>query len=182
MLFDSVGPIPFPRVRSEGERWRVTFWEEVEDIWEGLSEAIGCYAFGIEYGGKIEPWYVGMTVAKGGFKAEIFQKHKLDHYASVLKVKARGKCGIVLFPHMKSEENWDFSKAHSSAKGPISWLEKTLIAMAHSKNPNFSNSRDTKNLRNLYVNGLFGGQYVGKPAQRTRFAQKMFQSDRIENG
>ena len=93
---------------------------------------------------------------------------------SILDEKKRGTPVIALFPFIKSESNWDFSKATVSGKPAISWLEKTLIAMAHAKNPDFKNSRDTKNLRNIYVNGLFGGQYVGKPAQLTRFAQRMF--------
>jgi hypothetical protein len=182
MIFDSVGPIRFPRIRAKGEHWKAEFWNEVEGIWEGLSGAIGCYAFGIEFGDKVNPWYVGKTVANGGFKKEVFEDHKLEHYNSILKEKIRGNPTIVLFPMMKSESNWVFSNATKSGEPSILWLEKTLITMAHSKNADLKNSRDTKFLRSLYVNGLFGGQYVGKPAQRTRFAQKMFQSERIDRG
>lgn len=74
--------------------------------------AIGCYVFCMKYGGKIRPWYVGMTVAKAGFRGEIFQQHKLEIYNECLDGR-RGTPVMFLFSLMTSEGN-AFSKAVSS--------------------------------------------------------------------
>ena len=58
---------------------RAEFWESVENKAEGLSKAIGIYVFSTRHGAIRTPWYVGKTVAKTGFRGEVFQDHKLSH-------------------------------------------------------------------------------------------------------
>ncbi len=55
-----------------------------------------------------------MTVAKAGFKGEVFQKHKLGIYNEVLEQR-KGIPTLVLFPLWTPALR--FSKAYSSAKG-----------------------------------------------------------------
>jgi hypothetical protein len=169
MLFDACGPFDFPRNRQNG--WRRVFWEDVEYYIEGLSSSIGCYAFGLSYGNKSYPWYVGMTTAQKGFRGEIFEPHKLAHYDEIL-LERRGKPTITLFPLVT--ENWNFSQAGVSSKPTIEWLERTLIGMALSKNPDIRNVKDTKLFREVYVNGIMGGQFRGRRSNGATFARSLF--------
>jgi hypothetical protein len=172
MLFDAFGPFDFPRLRGDGERWRTVFWNEVEDAWTGLSEAVGCYVFVLEHGHNKVPWYVGMTMAQGGFRAEIFQQHKLDHYTEILL--RRGTPKILLFPLVTNGRSWRLSNSVKSSKSSILWLEKTLIGMALSQNPEIRNMRDTKHLKNVYLNGVLGEQFQGRPTGPASYARKVF--------
>lgn len=177
MNFDSCGPFHFPRERTG--QWRSIFWQHVEEYWEGLSSAVGCYAFCVDNGQKVRPWYVGKTLAQGGFKDEVFTSHKLDHYTEILVPQDEGKsyrkgtpC-IVLFP-LVTAETWRLSNNRSSSEPYIDWLETTLIGMALSQNPEIANTSKTRFHREVYVNGLIGGQFKGRPNSGATFAKKAF--------
>ncbi len=178
MNFESCGPFDFSRERTG--HWRKNFWESVEYYWGGLSNAVGCYAFCIDNGRRVRPWYVGKTIAKGGFQDEVFTSHKLDHYSSILapgdeeRSYRRGRPCIVLFPLVT--DTWRLSNNRSSSDAYIDWLETTLIGMALSKNPEIANSSKTRFHREVYVNGLFGEQYQGRPSNGANFAKRVFQS------
>lgn len=177
MNFDSCGPFYFPRKRDG--QWRKEFWTSVEDYWEGLSEGVGCYAFCLEREDRVVPWYVGKTIAQGGFASEVFTPHKLDHYDAVLSPgedARRGKRGepcIILFP-LVTEENWNISKSRVSSEPYIDWLETTLIGMALSQNPEIANTSKTRFHREVYVNGLFGPQFPGRASREAKFAKRAF--------
>ena len=157
MLFETYGP--FHLERDFSNDWRSRFWADVEDSDEGLSNAIGCYAFCLTFGTKTLPWYVGQTVNPNGFKAEVFTDHKMDHYRKILGAKPKQRASIFLFPLMT--EGYSFAKKSAKGSQAIDWLEKTLIGMALSKNPNLANNRDTRMLKNIYVNGVLGKQSPG---------------------
>lgn len=82
MHFETYGPFEFDR--NTLQLRKCDLWKAVEQRQDGLASAIGCYAFCLTYGSKTLPWYVGKTIAQAGFQGEVLQKHKLDHYISVL--------------------------------------------------------------------------------------------------
>ena len=176
--FESCGPFHFPRERTG--HWRKEFWQHVEDYWEGLSNAVGCYAFCIDNGRKVRPWYVGKTLAQGGFQDEVFTPHKLDHYSGILapgdaeKSYRRGRPCILLFPLVSN--SWRLSSNRSSSDAYVEWLETTLIGMALSQNPEIANTSKTRFHREVYVNGLIGGQFQGRPSNGANFAKRAFRS------
>ncbi|MDP5308658.1 MAG: hypothetical protein ACU0DD_07380 [Paracoccus sp. (in: a-proteobacteria)] len=178
MNFESCGPFHFPRERTG--RWRAAFWDDVEEYWDGLSRSVGCYAFCTDNGKKVRPWYVGKTLAQGGFRDEVFTPHKLQHYSEILapqdvdKSYRRGKPCILLFPLVT--ESWRLSSNRSSSEPYIDWLETTLIGMALSQNPEIANTSKTRFHREVYVNGLIGGQLQGRPSNDANFAKRAFLS------
>jgi hypothetical protein len=178
MNFESCGPFLFPRERTG--QWQKEFWQVVDNYWEGLSNAIGCYAFCISNGQKVRPWYVGKTLAQGGFRDEVFTPHKILHYTEILnpqdkeKSYRRGKPCILLFPLVS--DTWRLSKSRANSNGFVDWLETTLIGMALSQNPEIANTSKTRFHREVYVNGLIGGQYQGRPSTGANFARKAFHS------
>jgi hypothetical protein len=178
MNFESCGPFHFPRERTG--HWRKIFWQDVEEYWEGLSSGVGCYAFCIDNGRRVRPWYVGKTLAQGGFQDEVFTPHKLDHYAEILaphdedKSYRRGKPCILLFPLVT--DTWRLSNNRSSSEPYVDWLETTLIGMALSQNPEIANTSKTRFHREVYVNGLIGGQFQGRPSNGANFAKQAFLS------
>lgn len=138
---------------------QMPFWQDVEEQWEGLGQAIGCYVFGIQFGTKITPWYVGKTICANGFKGEVFQPHKTGIYDECLK-NHRGKPVMFLIALMTQAD--EFSTARNSGDRVIGWLERTLMGMAFSQNSELSNVRDMKFLKNVEVVGLMGQPRRGR--------------------
>lgn len=159
--FECYGPFDLEhedRQFSGDKKYLSSLLEEQEC---GLSTAIGCYLFGIRYGKKIRPWYAGMTVAQGGFISEVLQQHKRDIYGDAM-AQQRGTPTLFLFPLLTLGEG-RFSKARSSGKRVICWLEKTLMGLAYGRNPEIGNLRDMHYLRNVEVEGLLGPRRLGRP-------------------
>lgn len=178
MNFESCGPFYYPRERTG--HWRKIFWQDVEKYWEGLSSGVGCYVFCIDNGQRVRPWYVGKTLAKGGFQDEVFTSNKLDHYTEILSPQdedrsyRKGKPCILLFPLVT--EKGLLSRNRSSSEPYVDWLETTLIGMALSQNPEIANTSKTRFHREVYVNGLIGGQFQGRPSRGADLAKKVFLS------
>ena len=170
MVFETYGPFNVEREFLEG--WHGRFWETVEASVGGLSYAIGCYAFCLTFGTKALPWYVGKTINSNGFQAEVFHDHKMNQYRNILKDKPRHRASIFLFPLMT--KNFLFSEDRTNGSQVIDRLEKTLIGMALSKNPNLANIRDTKFLRDIYVNGILGEQWPGRRSVAASAARSVF--------
>lgn len=170
MLFDTCGPFNYNRVPDE--QWRSRFWEEVDEFWDGLSGAIGCYAFCMSHGRSRKPWYIGKTTCRAGFRGEIFQQHKLDKYDEIIARKPRHSADIFLFPLLKNDFQLSFNR--SSHKSTIDWLENVMIGMSLASNPDIANVGKTKLYREVYVNGVIGDQYTGRPRNSARLAKAMF--------
>ena len=169
MLFETYGP--FHLERDFSNNWRSRFWADVEDSDEGLSNAIGCYAFCLTFGTKTLPWYIGQTIGSKGFQAEVFTDHKMTHYRNILEDNRRHRASIFLFPLMTAK--WSFSENRTGrSRRAIDWVEKTLIGLALDKNSSLANNRDTGMKKDVYVNGILGGQWPGplnKAASIARF-------------
>lgn len=178
MWFDIYGPFELARVNRQIPSRQPDFWRQVQEASERygsksqeLEQAIGCYAFGLRHGDTIKPWYVGMTVAKGGFRSEVLQQHKRDHYDEVIKER-RGAPIIFLMPLLTSEGN--FNRHRTSTKPLIQWVEKMLFGVALRRNLECRNQRDTKYLRNVVVHGIFNSRPPGRQGPEVTAARKMF--------
>jgi hypothetical protein len=179
MLFNTWGPFEY---RGQSDYfWKSEFWEEVASMErdysldpEKLRSAIGCYLFTTRRGEKYTPWYVGKTLAQAGFEGEIFQQHKLDHYNAALGDVGQKKGQIFLFALISDgpADSWSFSRSYKSSKRTIDWLEKTMIGMALAKNIKLRNLKDTKLLKTVWVEGVFGNQNTGAPSKTAREAKK----------
>jgi len=175
MQFDTCGPFNYPKERIR--LWKKRFWDDVEEYWPGLPNAVGCYAFCIDNGRTVRPWYVGKTLSQYGFKGEIFEQHKMDHYNSIMGSTEngqprRGEGKIILFPLLT--DTWGLSKNRSSSNEYIDWLETALIGMALAKNPEIANSSKTRFHKTVYVHGLIGRQQQGRPNKGAIFARSAF--------
>jgi hypothetical protein len=169
MNFDTYGPFEFQLSNVIGDRWRAGFWKDVEHNerfgqWEGienLKDAIGCYAFAAGRNEEdLKIWYVGKTLSRNGFKGEVFQKHKVDHYLNAA-VSDGDRYFMFFFPLLTASGS--MSKAHTVGDPAIDWLEKTLISLALTSNKKLKNSKNTKFLRAASVYGLLGKQLQGRP-------------------
>jgi hypothetical protein len=114
--------------------------------------------FVVKRGETYKPYYVGKTTAQTGFQGEIFQKHKLAHYSRALQKRKMGY--IFLFPLVTNGGR--FSRANNTSGPVVEWLERILIGFALRKNADLQNKRDTKLLREVWVEGVFGKQDAGR--------------------
>ena len=161
-FFDTYGPLNIARTDGVITNGQAKLWDAADATCDGVSEAIGCYMFCIAHGKAVRPWYVGMTVAQGGLKAEAFTPHKLKIYNKVMD-KKRGRPVLFLFPLMTPSER--FAQGAAAHKKLIQWLERYLMMTAFARNPEIKNVRDMKFLRQVEVLGVLGKR-PGRPYQQ----------------
>lgn len=178
MYFDVYGPFELSREGRKISGQQSDMWNAVRKDSEQygyeegqLETAIGCYAFGLRNGDNYKPWYVGMTLAKGGFRTEVLQKHKCDHYDEVMEDR-NGAPVLMLLPLLTPEGR--FSRDRTTNKPLVEWVEKMLFGVALRRNPECCNQRDTKYLRNVVVNGIFNSRDPGRPGPEVTVARRMF--------
>jgi hypothetical protein len=173
MNYDVYGPFEISKTGKDfaGDAIK-EFWETVEDYDEGLSYAVGIYIFSIRHGETYTPWYVGKTNAKLGFRGEVFQTHKLDHYLTTTQQK-RG-CPIVhLIPKIEPVRG-NFANQSDKAEREIDALETALIGMALRANPKVRNEKKTWFIRNCYVPGVLGKPIKGRRPEGVSTIRKVF--------
>lgn len=155
------GPFNVPasgrQISSDGLK---EFWQEVEYYVPGLSRAIGVYVFSTCHGVSYTPWYVGKTNSVKGFRGEIFQTHKLNHYISAREQK-RGRSQIHFIARVVRNKTV-FARKSQLAEKEIDALETALIAMALRANDNLKNSKKTRFMRECRVPGLMGRPDLGR--------------------
>ncbi len=163
MQYQVYGPFWSPRSQTEarGDALRV-FWSDIENIEPGLSRAIGIYLFSTCHGEIFTPWYVGKTNAKAGFRGEIFQDHKLNHYVSASQRK-RGHPAIHLIAKMEPIRG-NFCRASKRSGREIDELETVMIGMALRANSDVANSKKTWFNKNCQVPGIMGNPIIGRPS------------------
>ena len=162
MRYEVYGPFFAPRAESEadGEALRA-FWDVIEAEVPGLPRAIGIYVFSTCHGESFTPWYVGKTNAKTGFRGEIFQDHKLNHYVSAGQRK-RGYPTIHLIAKVEPRRG-NFCRASARSGREIDELETVMIGMALRANPDVRNSKKTWFNRTCQVPGIIGDPPLGRP-------------------
>lgn len=130
------------------------FWTVVETEKNGLSNAKGCYIFGIRTSGgpAIMPWYVGKT--SKAFAKECFQHHKRNNYNKALnRYKRATPC---LFLISRLTKGGGFYKGSGALS--TNFLERHLISLALQANTELLNKKDTKLYRELQLRGILNSE------------------------
>jgi hypothetical protein len=169
-FFDVAGPFNIAASNRTCAAGQSEIWKAADEYDQGLSKAIGCYLFCLKHGESLKPWYVGMTVARSGFKGEVFQAHKLQIYNEILSQSTVKRPVLFLFPLWTSANR--FSRAYASSRPKIAWLERTLMGMAYAQNPDLSNIRDMVKLRTIAVSGLLGPKQPGRQTSGVKQVRK----------
>ena len=163
MQYEVYGPFWTPRAEAGVQGAALTaFWEGVDAQVPGLSKAIGIYVFSTCHGKNYTPWYVGKTNAKRGFRGEIFQDHKLNHYVSAGRRK-KGYPAIHLIAKVEPTRG-NFCRASARSGREIDELETVMIGMALRANRHVQNSKKTWFNKNCSVPGIIGDPISGRPA------------------
>lgn len=126
------------------------FWAEIDEDEPDLSQAQGCYLFGIRASRGIRPWYVGQT--RRTFKDECFAPGKCIIYQGVYGEVARGTPILLLIARLTPRGD-AFYTGRGRPK-EFAFLEKMLIGLALRQNSNLSNKKDTRFLREIIVPGV----------------------------
>ncbi|QCB39196.1 hypothetical protein E5554_16000 [Sphingobium sp. PAMC28499] len=173
MQYQVYGPFWSPRVEEEakGEALRA-FWDEIEEMHPGLARAVGIYVFSTCHGENYTPWYVGKTNAQAGFRGEIFQDHKLNHYVSASQRK-KGYPAIHLIAKIEPVRG-NFCRASARSGREIDELETVMIGMALRANPNVQNSKKTWFNKNCSVPGIIGPSIIGRPSEAVSTLRNTF--------
>ncbi len=161
-IFSIAGPQRVPFYQGKGGRTIrdediLTFWKHNKRY----EKSRGCYIFGIRAGKGHTPGYIGK--ATKGFKQEIFAHHKLTRYQQFLVQYAKGTpiLFFIVAPVQKGKPNLKH----------IGELEKYLIGLGFTANPDLLNVQDTK-AENWGIKGIVrGGQ--GKVSAGTSGFRKM---------
>jgi hypothetical protein len=150
--FRPYGPFEIPINEDEVDKKELNaFWKQIDEIYPGLPDAIGCYVFAIRFKNAASPWYVGKTERRS-FKREAFELHKLGHYRNVLKIRKRGTPHLYLIAKL-SPTGDHFRKPATKGEKSVKQLEELLIGSCLTKNPDLFNQSMTKFLRHLSVPG-----------------------------
>ena len=161
MEFKVFGGYELPTPPKPGTRWRQDFWSNVNENTEGddattanrpLSEACGCYAFAIRYGGNFTPMYVG----KAEFSSFNRRFRGADH-GQLLKNLYENYYGtLVIFLLPALTPGGMFRLAQLTQE--IRVLEETLIGMALRENEDLLNVKGAALLSDMYVPGVINPQ------------------------
>lgn len=173
MFFRPFGPFDMRELlNSESRNWQSDFWNQIENIRTGLSSANGVYVFSIKFGSKFTPWYVGKTCSSAGFRGEVLQGHKLDHYYKACDTK-RGRPFLHLIARIE-EDRGNFCKWSNRSERQIDQLETYLIGMALARNPELRNNKKTRFFRALDIEGVIGPRFEGRPREGARTLKNVF--------
>lgn len=168
MKYDVYGAWALPRkngIIDSSNDAKKKFWEEVDSWNEGLSSACGCYVFVLQN----KPWYVGMA-SKQSFSRECFAHQKINIYNTALREYSKAVPYLYLIARKTPNSN-NFCLPGKNGHQDIEFLEKMLIGLGISRNPNLSNIKGTKLLKELNVPGIINtkkGQGSSKAVQEIK--------------
>ena len=171
MIFRIFGPYPIkldaygniPASLSE-------LWATVNKTRSGLSDAKGCYVFGISTSGgnQILPWYVGKTTNQV-YLSECFKAHQRNHYSRAINHYSRAKPYMYLIPQLTNDGRF----FRGTASRAIDFVETYLIGFALWANPDLLNKRDTKLYREIEIPGFLNTKR-GTVGAATRALKRSF--------
>lgn len=169
--FENFGPFKIPRKGTLVSDELKQFWHNMEARHEGLSDAKGCYVFGVKPSGtpRITPWYVGQTNNQN-FACECFKDHKITHYNHALHEYRKGVPYLYLIASMKPKGGFSTQKLKAIGK-----LEEHLISLGLLRNPELRNTSRTKFYKETQVPGLLNkkaGKSKASQALRSLFLTK----------
>ncbi|MGH9426867.1 MAG: hypothetical protein ACRD2L_11275 [Terriglobia bacterium] len=161
-IFAVVGPLKLSFYQGKGGRTLRN--EDIRAFWDvnrKYERRRGCYVFGIRAGKGYTPGYVGR--ATKGLKQEVFTFHKLVRYQQFMADYAKGTPVLffALAPAQKGKPN----------NSQIRAIEKYLIDLAITANPDLLNIKDTKPLDWGIKGVVRGGK--GKTSSGTRDFRRM---------
>jgi hypothetical protein len=164
--FENFGPYPLPRSSRGGvstvREDIVGFWDNVEQVVEGLPDAVGCYVFGISSGGGVLPWYVGKA-ERQAFWQECCAHHKLSKYNEAMDLYERGTPVLFLIAGMTNGGAFVRPTAARNGRPAIAKLEELLIGMALQRNGELVNIRGLAWTRFISFPGVIQPK-AGKPS------------------
>ncbi|MGH8444650.1 MAG: hypothetical protein ACREVL_05245 [Solimonas sp.] len=134
---------------------RTRFWMEVEGRESGLGSACGCFVFSVRNGRQTLPWYVGRA------ESQPFADHCLGD--ACLPIYARALEGLQPYcAHLhllaKLTPTGHPSRAARHAHAEIAFIERVLIDLALTRNPQLMNYSDDELPRSLCIPGLLNPQ------------------------
>lgn len=149
-----VGPVELPRDGKQLSKESIKQQEFGSDEDELLVDTCkGCYVFGIKWGSKITPWYVGMTNGQS-LRKEATADSNLLKYNGVLAKRA-GTPVLFYLPRLTAGGK----PTKQDLKGELENVEFLLIGAALDENEDLLNKKKLTFLTELEVPGLFN---VGK--------------------
>lgn len=156
--YDVCGPFEIPRhpVHSGVDRnsLKTGFWKMVDDQYDGLSVACGCYLFGLRAGKGMRPWYVGKA-QRQSFLDECFKPDKLVYYNETIGSKQGVPVMFLIGKKTGGGNKFAKPTGTKNGHGDISFLEQHLIGKALNRNSDLCNIKSTKLYSELVVPGVF---------------------------
>jgi hypothetical protein len=159
MLFDIAGPFDLKRFGSKKiltDETSNTLKPELDHWHHGLSEACGCYVFGVRAGKGVTPYYVGQA-CKTSILKEALNPSNVGKYNKVLSDRA-GTPVIFFIPMKTPAGKFRKRKKVGGGLAALDFLEEWLIGMAIQKNATLINNKKTFFLRNIRVTGFFNAR------------------------
>lgn len=165
VLFDSImepfrfapfGPFKLPH--DDGiieDSKKKEFWDSVQEKYQSLPEAVGCYIFAIQSIDDITPWYVGKT-ERMNFRRETWQDIKLRKYEKAIRSNPEDE--PVLFLIARVTKKNAFRRPTTGKIRTIAVLEELLIQKCLQKNPALLNSSLTSNHKRIVVPGFMNDE------------------------
>ncbi len=165
MNFDVIGPVKVERFGAK----RLINQESLDQIglalendFDGITNACGCYIFAVKSARGVTPWYVGQA-NKQALVREALNPSNRGKYNDVLQNEyEKGTPVLYFLPLVTPGGKYAKPTTTESGRESIHFFEDWLIASSLRKNPSLYNIRKTAFLRGLHVTGIFGaGQGEG---------------------
>jgi hypothetical protein len=162
MKFDVAGPFKidrFTKMRIITRQSKASLRAELEKWDEGLSEACGCYVFGVRAGKGIRPFYAGQSLRRSILE-EAMNSSNINKYNEVLGNRGGGSPVLFVLPWLTaSRERYRKKGKGKHGSRTLDFLEDWLIGTALQKNPKLINNKQTRFLRQVHVTGVFNAKH-----------------------
>lgn len=156
MYFDVAGPYELIRDGKKKlitERSAADLKEKLTKDNPSLTTACGCYVFTVRAGRGYTPYYVGQSCRQSILR-EALNPSNREKYNKACS-ESRGTPALFLLP-MKSPSGQYRRKGGGGLA--IDFLERWLIAAALAKNTKLINTKETKLLRKIVVEGILNAK------------------------
>jgi len=174
MKFDIVGPFKIERYTHKSLITNdsvVALKKIIEAEEEGLSQACGCYVFGIRAGKGMTPYYAGQSLRRSIFK-ESMNHANITKYNVVL-ASTKGTPILFLLPWLTNGGKLRKPSKKQGSSPVLNFVEDWLIATALQKNPDLINNKQTRFLRKVHITGAFNAKHGEATNRSSKFCKLM---------
>jgi hypothetical protein len=174
LKFDIVGPFEVKRYTTKGlitNESVAALKTAVEEDEVGLSNACGCYVFGIQAGRGMTPYYAGQSLRRSIFK-EAMNHANITKYNVVL-ASTKGTPVLFLVPWLTNGGKLRKPSKKQGSSSVLNFVEDWLIATALRKNKNLINNKQTSFLRKVHITGAFNAKHGEATSQSSKFCKMM---------